>query len=293
VHASSAQVTGVRVTSHGCRKRVCQNRRMPLLERVRTEQVVVGWFCHEPADPVTSVEWWEHACIAFTTFGSWEIRSRRGGGQVTPEVVLVTEGGAEHDCRHPHGVEDRMLCIVYRDEVDPGPAVLVPQKPAVHSLQRSLVAQLRLDEPDHDEVGALCLAIHDAVREDHCRTRPQSARSRALVDRLRVEAEARYLDPDLDLAESARAFGMSRTRFTHVFRDVVGVTPHRYVVELRSTHAAWLLRRTAAPVIDVCFDSGFGSMPRFHAAFRAAFGTSPSAYRALHRELHCGGALFV
>lgn len=264
---------------------------MPLLERVRTEQVVVGSFCHEPDDPATSVEWWHHACISFTTFGSWEIRSRRGEGQVTPEVVLVSEAGAEHDCRHPRGVEDRMFCILYLDEVDPGPALLVPQDARVHSLRRSLVAQLRLDEPDHDEVSALCLAIHDAVREDPGRTRSRSERSRALVDRLRVEADARYLDPDLDLVASARALGLSRTRFTHVFRDIVGVTPHRYVVELQSTHAAQLLRHTAATVTDVCFDSGFRSMPRFHVAFRAAFGTSPSAYRALHRALH-GGAHF-
>jgi AraC-like DNA-binding protein len=68
----------------------------------------------------------------------------------------------------------------------------------------------------------------------------------------------------------------------HVFRDVAGVTPHRYVVELRTSHAARLLRDTLVPVTDICFDSGFGSMPSFYAAFRAAYGMTPGAYRAGH-----------
>ena len=45
-------------------------------------------------------------------------------------------------------------------------------------------------------------------------------------------------------------------------------------------HAARLLRDTGVPVTDVCFASGFGGVPSFHSAFRAAYGMTPSAYRA-------------
>jgi AraC-like DNA-binding protein len=75
---------------------------------------------------------------------------------------------------------------------------------------------------------------------------------------------------------------LSRTRFVHVFGDVPGVTPHRYVVELRASRAARLLRSTSVPVTGICLDSGFGSMPGFHAAFRAAYGMTPGACRAGH-----------
>jgi hypothetical protein len=40
---------------------------------------------------------------------------------------LETEATAEHDCRHPGGLADRMLCVLYRSHVDPGPVLLVPQ----------------------------------------------------------------------------------------------------------------------------------------------------------------------
>ena len=264
---------------------------MPLLEKVRTGQVLVGTFHHEPGEPMTSVEWWRKPCIAFTAFGSWEIRARRGKGAVTPGGVLASEGRAEHECRHADGVEDRMLCVLYLGEVDPGPALVVPQVAALHSLRRSLVAELRPADPDPGEVEALGFALLAAVRDAPGGSPGPGERSRALVGRVRAEADARYREPGLDMVAQARGLGMSRTRFVHVFRDVVGVTPHRYVVELRTSHAARLLRDTPVPVTDICFDSGFGSMPSFYAAFRAAYGMTPGAYRAA-RGRPGGGAHF-
>jgi len=102
------------------------------------------------------------------------------------------------------------------------------------------------------------------------------------VARLRAEPDARCREPELDLVAQARALGVGRTRFVHMFRDVVGVTPHRYVTEPLASHAARLLSGTQLPVTDICFDSGFGSMPSFYAAFRIAYGMTPGIYRAGH-----------
>jgi len=255
---------------------------MPLLERVRTDQVIVGLFYHEPGEPAVSVEWWQEPCIAFTALGSWEIRGRGGKGEVTPGSVLASEGGAEYECRHPDGAGDRMVCVLYRGDVDPGPVLVVRQVAALRSLRRSLSAQLRLSDPDPGEAEELSLALLGAVREAPGGPAGPGEWSRTLVARLRAEADARYREPDLDLVAQARALGVSRTRFVHMFRDVVGVTPHRYVIESRASHAARLLSSTRLPVTDICFDSGFGSMPSFYAAFRTAYGMTPGTYRAGH-----------
>jgi AraC-like DNA-binding protein len=252
---------------------------MPLLERMRTDQVVIGSFVHEPCEPAAAIEWWERCCVAFTASGSWQVRSRRGGGEVTPATVLVGEAGAEYDCRHPDGMDDRMLCVIYRRDVDPGPAVLVPQAPALRQTGRSLAAELRSAEPAPDEVEALCLAMLELCREAPGRPRRPGHRSRSLVARLQAEASTRYTDMDFDLVAEAAGLGMSRTRLIHTFREVAGLTPHRYLLELRTSHAARLLAQTRAPVTEICFASGFGSMNRFHAAFYDAFGITPTAYR--------------
>lgn len=254
-----------------------------MLERVRSERVIIGSFFHEPGERAAVIEWWPEPSIVFTSHGAWEVRARRGRGDVTPDTVLVNEPAAEHDCLHPHGLDDRMLCVMFREDTDPGPALLVPHVPVLHSLRRLLVAELRSAAPDGAEIDALGMAMLQAVREipatSGAAPRP-GERFRTLVQRLRAQADARYRDPDLDLVAEARALGLSRTRFVHVFRDVVGVTPHRYVIELRVGYTARLLRSTGAPVTDICFASGFGSVPSFHSAFRAAYGMTPSAYRA-------------
>lgn len=255
---------------------------MPFLERVRTGQVVAGLFYHELGEPARSVEWWHEPCIAFTALGSWEVRARRGKGEVTAGSVLVSEGRAEHDCRHPDGVGDRMLCVMYQGDVDTGPVLVAPQVAALHSLRRSLTAELRRADPDPREVEALAFALLGAVREAPGNSPGPGERSQVLVGRLRAEADAHYREPGLDLVAEARALGLSRTRFVHVFREVTGVTPHRYMLELRASHAARLLAGTPAPVTDICFDSGFGSVPSFYGAFRAAYGMTPGAYRAAH-----------
>lgn len=257
-----------------------------MLERVRTDRVIVGLYSHAPGDQATAVEWWEEPSIAFTTFGACQIRSGRGQGDLTPGTVLVSAAGAEHECRHPCGVTDRMLVVMYRRDVDPGPRLVVPQAAALHSVRRSLVAELRANGPDRSEVEALSSVLIEKVREAPGGILQPAGRFLEVAHRLRAWADARYREPDLDLVAEAVASGMSRTRFIHVFRDVVGVTPHRYVLELRTSHAARLLLDTSMPVTDICFDSGFGSMPSFHGAFRAAYGTTPSAFRAAHGGPH-------
>jgi len=258
---------------------------MPLIERIRTGQVLIGSFVHRLGEAAVATEWWEHSCVAFTDFGWWQVRSRRGGGTVTPERVLVGAAEAEHECRHPGGLDDRVLCVIYLGDPDPGPAVLVRQSPALRRARRALTAALRLPGPDRDEVDALCLATLELCLDTPGRPARPSAKSGRLVARLQAEAATRYTEPELSLVAEAAALGVSRTRLVHLFQDVTGLTPHRYLRGLRTAHAARLLAETTAPVTEICFASGFGSMTRFHAAFREAFGMTPTSYR-----VRCAGS---
>jgi AraC-like DNA-binding protein len=256
---------------------------MPDIELAHTGLVVVESFAHSPGDAADATEWWPRSCIAFTTFGSWEVRCGRGGGAVDAGTVLVAAGGSEFGCVHEEGMDDRALCVTYRSEVDVGPAVLLPLGRRFHGLRRAIAAALRSVEPDGDEIDQLGLALLQLAREGGDRPRRPRPRTAILIARLRDAANARYADPTFDLVAEAAALGMGRTRMVHAFQEIVGVTPYRYVVELRLTHAARLLTETPMPVIEACFASGFGSVARFNAVFRDAFGVTPTAYRARYR----------
>jgi AraC family transcriptional regulator len=253
---------------------------MPVVERARTGLVAVHSFWHAPTDAHVSREWWPRSCVAFTTLGSWEIRSTAGRAAVRTDAILVGEGGREYDCRHDDGMDDRALCVTYRQEVEPSTALVLALGSRLHAVRRSLVAELRGGEPDAAVIDDLCLDLLRLTRGVPDRLTRAGAATRSVVSRVRAEADARYTDPGLDLVAVAAAAGMSRTRFVHSFRELVGVTPHQYVLGLRTAHAARLLVGSRAPVTDICFASGFGSVARFHPAFRASFDVTPTVYRA-------------
>jgi AraC family transcriptional regulator of adaptative response / DNA-3-methyladenine glycosylase II len=65
-----------------------------------------------------------------------------------------------------------------------------------------------------------------------------------------------------------------------VFRRHLGETPVAVAQRRRALRARRLLEDTALPVTEVALRAGFGSIRRFNAALRAAFGAPPRALRA-------------
>lgn len=68
-----------------------------------------------------------------------------------------------------------------------------------------------------------------------------------------------------------------------LFQQTFGTTLTKYVTEHRLTHAQRLLVTTREPIVDIAFNSGFGSLSRFNEAFRKSFGCTPREYRRSHQ----------
>jgi len=92
-------------------------------------------------------------------------------------------------------------------------------------------------------------------------------------------ADARYAEP-LDVADMARAAGLSRAHFSREFRRAFGESPHAYLLTRRMERAAALLRTTDRSVAEICFAVGLQSVGSFTTSFGRTFGASPTAYRA-------------
>jgi AraC family transcriptional regulator len=118
-------------------------------------------------------------------------------------------------------------------------------------------------------------------------TRPvnsQPARGGLPTYRLRrvLDYITAHLDRDLSLAELAETAGLSPHHFAELFRQRMGTTPHRYVLEQRIERAKRLLRDRARTVLDVTLLTGFQNQSHFAQVFRRAVGVTPTRYR---REL--------
>jgi AraC-like DNA-binding protein len=114
----------------------------------------------------------------------------------------------------------------------------------------------------------------------------KSAKLRSLDRRRAVEA-ALWLDAhaheSVDLERTAKAAGLSAFHFLRVFGQVLGVTPHQYLVRSRLRRAARLLVDDTRPITDIAFDVGFADLSNFVRTFHRAAGVAPREFRQTAR----------
>ncbi|TQS46048.1 helix-turn-helix domain-containing protein [Cryptosporangium phraense] len=113
--------------------------------------------------------------------------------------------------------------------------------------------------------------------------RSNIARDPGVLGRRGLQRVLDYLDAhlgeDVGLDTLAGLVSVSRYHFLRTFTRATGLTPHRYLVEIRLRRAAELLRTSGLSVQQVAASCGYRSPSRFAASFRARYGVSPSEYR--------------
>lgn len=87
------------------------------------------------------------------------------------------------------------------------------------------------------------------------------------------------LSEDLPISRYAEECHLSDSRFTHLFREVMGQSPVSYLTEARIRRAEELLFDTALPVSAVAEAVGIKSPYYFSRFFKKHTGISPSDYR--------------
>ncbi len=92
--------------------------------------------------------------------------------------------------------------------------------------------------------------------------------------------EQNIVRSDLSNGELAALLNISEVYFRRLFKEQVGVTPHKYLLNLRLERARLLLSDPDIAIGEVAEAVGFSSPYHFSKAFKAAVGTTPGRYRA-------------
>jgi AraC-like DNA-binding protein/quercetin dioxygenase-like cupin family protein len=104
---------------------------------------------------------------------------------------------------------------------------------------------------------------------------------RQAVARYVADLSHRFFE-DTDLDHVAAELGMSRRRFTHLFRQAAGASWSAYLTQLRMNYACQLLRETSRSILAIAFETGYEDLSSFYRAFKREKGLPPRAWCERH-----------
>ena len=92
-----------------------------------------------------------------------------------------------------------------------------------------------------------------------------------------------HLDMPLSVERLAQAAGMSYSHFTRAFRNVLKMTPHRYVMWRRLLRAQDLIKTSDSSIAEIALVTGFSDQSHLCRLFQLNMGETPSRFRRLCR----------
>lgn len=140
------------------------------------------------------------------------------------------------------------------------------KRPGYHSMAKSALLHLCVQLLRHYADG-LPQREWTRMKESYLRIRP----ALAVIDE-------RFREP-IELSDVAAALKLSPSRVSRLLQQELGRNFKDYLVQLRINEAKRLLISTALSAADVCFESGFQSVPSFNRLFKQHLRMTPMEYR--------------
>jgi AraC-like DNA-binding protein len=88
-----------------------------------------------------------------------------------------------------------------------------------------------------------------------------------------------FYSEDINIPELAAMEGLSVSRYNSLFKETLGMSPIRYITDLRMKQACALLKATSLHIKEIGENVGYRDNHFFSKTFKAKIGLSPSEYR--------------
>lgn len=232
--------------------------------------------------------------------GRRSVITRRGRFEAGPGDLIVFYPHEIHEEISPAG---RLMVIVLRfPQPQLGHKLRFPEKretPLVISLPwperfQRLFEQMMLENEIDD-------AWSDAMNKAHMVAFVVLLRRafRAIAERepkapdektLLIENVVKHIHDDLSqkimLDELARRHFVSKSKLSHVFKHIIGMSPKSYHLRTRISKARKLLATTDRSIKAIATELGYLDEHYFSRVFKRLTGTSPKHYRAQIKKVH-------
>lgn len=150
----------------------------------------------------------------------------------------------------------------------------VAQREAVERLMVELVSEHHLKLRVSEEKGILLTCLY-RLGKGICQDVSSSDHIKNSIHDLTA-----HYNEALELDSLANQCGLSKSRYTHLFRQITGMAPHHYQQRLRMNAARTLLETTELPVSEIAAAVGYEDPLYFSRVFKKHTGQSPLHYRS-------------
>lgn len=250
---------------------------------------VYDYRCTAGPDSKPFVEQHTSHSIAYVRKGSFGCTKRGQSFELVAGSLMIGHPGDEYVCSHDHHFcGDECLSFFLSPELvdeiggdaEVWRAGCAPPLPELMVLgELAQAAACGASDVGLDEVGHALASRFVEVVSGRKQKPPQATardRRRAVEIALWIDAHSHRA---IELEDIAGEAGLSPFHFLRLFSNVLGVSPHQYLVRSRLRHAARLLADDERPVTDVAYDVGFADLSNFVRTFHRAAGVSPLRFR--------------
>ncbi len=230
--------------------------------------------------------------ILFVVGGSGVLHRRQKSFAIRAPALIVVPEGVPHRLSDAKGDPMSLYGICFRNPAYPTPSLIASAcgkwrletgtdlPIGAAELLRAIMIEERnaTVESEDLELSYICQLLVAITRSEASALSEETLNSQSRVSAYADRQSTTFWKTE-DLESVARRLGLSRRRFTQLFREATGESWLARLTRLRMEHAAHLLWETRLSVRSVCFECGFGEISTFYRLFKTTFGCSPGEYR--------------
>ena len=155
------------------------------------------------------------------------------------------------------------------------------KKPALRDAMRSQMIYIIQHESASmlELIGHMYLFLDLMTRSLSGKPIPAKSRLRNFYIQEAISFIEEHYQSDISVEEIAGNCGLNRSYFGKIFKEVIGSTPQKFLLNYRMVKATELLRHTDMPIAEISPLVGYQNQLHFSRAFKGHFGVSPRQWR--------------
>ena len=133
------------------------------------------------------------------------------------------------------------------------------------------------------QIGHLCLFLDTLIQSSSTRRETQGSQLRDFYIQEAVAFMEQNYQRELTVEEIADVCKLNRSYFSKLFKQRKGCPPQEFLIRMRLSKAAEMMKTTSVPIGDIAIACGYPNQLHFSRSFKQHYGISPREWRSQNK----------